>query len=77
MNSAIIFFVASACLCFLLAAFAGHIFRWSNRLTRKLGFNKLTEFREKLWPVLGPIARIVLVLTGIMILVLTWKLITK
>jgi len=77
MNAAVIFFIASAGLCFLLAVFANRIFRWSNRLTRKLGFDKLTEFRERLWPVLGPIARIALVLTGILILVLTWRMMTK
>jgi len=77
MNTTIIFLIASAILCFVLAIFANSIRHWSNRLTRKLGLNRFTDFRERLWPVLGPIARILLVLAGIGILVSVWKLINK
>lgn len=77
MNVIVIFFIASAILCFLLAIFANDIFRWSNPLARKLGLNKLADFRERLWPILGPIARIALVLTGILISAVTWKLINR
>ena len=77
MNASAVFFIASASLCFLLAIFANHIFRWSNGLTRKFGLNKLADFRERLWPILGPIARIALVLTGIIISAATWKLINR
>jgi len=77
MNAGHVFFIASACLCLALAAFAGPLFRWSNQLTRKLGFHKLADLRERTWPVLGPIARIVLVLAAILILALTWQLASK
>jgi hypothetical protein len=69
-----VFFIGSAVLCLALAAFAEPLFRWSNRLAKRLGFHKLAEFRERMWPILGPIARIVLVLTAILILVITWQL---
>jgi len=77
MNAGYVFFIASACLCLALAAFAGPLFRWGNQITRRLGFHKLADFRERVWPMLGPIARIVLVLTAILILVLTWQLANK
>ena len=74
MKPVYVFFVASAALCFGLAVFADPVFRWGQRLTRRLGFDRLADFRERLWPVLGPIARIVLVLAGIVILVCLWRL---
>ena len=77
MNATALFFIASAILCFLLVAFANPIFQWSNRWARKLGLRKLADFRERLWPVLGPIARIALLLTGVLILILTWKLMAQ
>ena len=77
MNVIVVFFIASATLCFLLAIFANDIFRWSNPLARRLGLNKLADFRERLWPILGPIARIALVLTGTIISAATWKLINR
>jgi len=77
MNATYLFFIGSAVLCLALAAFAEPLFHWSNRLTRRLGFHKLADFREKMWPVLGPIARIVLVLAAILILLLTWRMAHK
>ena len=77
MSVTYVFFIGSAILCLVLAAFATPLFRWSNELTRRLGFHKLADFRERVWPVLGPIARIVLVLTAILILVLTLQLANK
>jgi len=74
MNPAYIFFIASAALCLALAIFAGPIFRWGQRLTRRLGYHKMADFRERLWPFLGPIARIVLVLAAALILALTWRM---
>ena len=68
MNVTDLFFIGSAALCLALAAFAEPLFRWGNRLARRLGFRKLADFREKVWPVLGPIARILLVLVAILIL---------
>ena len=77
MNLTIIFFVSSALLCFVLAIFADKIHHWSNRFTREMGLIRLADFREKLWPILGPIARVLLVLTGIGILVSVWELMNK
>ena len=77
MNAIYLFFIGSAVLCFVLAAFAEPLFHWGNRLTRRLGFHKLADFREKMWPVLGPIARSVLVLAAILILWLTWRMAHK
>lgn len=76
MGSTYVFFIGSVVLCLALAIFATPLFRWSNKLTRRLGFHKLADFRERVWPVLGPIARIVLVLAAILILVLTFRLAT-
>ncbi len=69
-----IFFIASACLCVALAVFAEPLFDYTNKLTRKLGFHKLADFRERLKNPLLPIARIVLILTAIIIIVQTLKL---
>jgi len=77
MDGTLIFLVGSAVLCFGLAIFADAIRHWSNRLTRRLGLHRFTDFRERLWPVLGPIARILLVLAGIGILQTAWKLFHK
>jgi len=74
MNATRAFFVASACLCLVLAAYAGPLFDWSNRLTRKLGFSRLADFRERLRRPLLPVARAVLVLAAVIILVAAWKL---
>jgi len=74
MNATRVFFVASACLCIALAVFANPLFDWGNRLARRLGFNKLADFRERLRKPLLPIAQIVLVITAIIIIVATLKL---
>ncbi len=69
-----IFYIASACLCIVLAAFANQLFDWGNRLTRRLGFNKLADFRERWRKPLLPIAQIALVITAIIIIITTIKL---
>jgi len=74
MNPVYVYSVASAALCLALAIFAGPVFRWGQRLTRRLGYHKMADFRERLWPFLGPIARIVLVVTAALILALTWRM---
>ena len=71
MNARMALLLGSACLCVVFAVFANPLFDWTNRVTRKLGFNKLADFREGLRTPLMPIARIVLILTAIPIVVLT------
>jgi len=75
MNGTHIFFIASAVVCFALAVFGQPIFEWSNRLTRRLGFHRLADFRERLGETpLVLVARIVMFLAAILILFLMWKL---
>jgi uncharacterized membrane protein YbaN (DUF454 family) len=68
------FFIASAFLCLALAVFANPLFDWTNMLTRKMGLNRLADFRERHRTPLLQIAQIVLVLTAILIFVIAWRL---
>jgi len=74
MDITLIFLIASACLCVALAVFADPLFDGSNEMTRKLGFHRLADFRNRVRKPLVPVARIVLVLTAILIIVLTLRL---
>ena len=74
MNTARIFFVASACLCVVLAVFAPALFDWGNQLTRRLGFERLADFRERLRKPLLPIARVALIIAAIIIVLSLLKL---
>jgi hypothetical protein len=67
------FLLGSAGLGMALAIFANRLFDWTNRLTRKLGFNRLAGFRERLRNPLLPTARLVLILTALLIIVLTFR----
>ncbi len=69
-----IFFIASICLCIALAVFANPLFDWANRVTRKLGFKRLADFRERVGRPLLPIARIALIIAAIGIVIALFKL---
>lgn len=73
MDARMVFLLCSACLCVLLAIFANPLFDWTNKVTRQFGFPRLADFRERLRNPLLPIARIVLILTAILIIAVVWR----